>query len=207
MCEPVALQVAEVLAEAGEPTRHLYFPRHGFASLLTRVDGESAIEVGMVGPEGVIGVHLVLGVMPNPVRALVQGEGTAHRVAAADFLGVLAGSPALREGLQHYLHLRLVSLSTSSACLRFHMMRPRLARWLLMTHDRAGADRFRVTHEALAYVLGARRASITLAALALQRDGLIAYRRGEITVLDRPGLESASCSCYEAERRIAHRSP
>jgi len=201
LCEPVELQLAEVLCEPGALLRHVVFPIGGFVSLVALVDGSPGLEVGMVGREGMLGTQLALGVAAAPWRAVVQGEGTAWRIGAAAFRVELARSPALKRGLDRYIHVLMAQLATSAACLRFHQIGPRLARWLLMSQDRAHADRFRVTQEFLAYMLGVRRVGITAAAGALQREGLIEYHRGDLTVLDRPGLEGAACTCYATDRQ------
>jgi CRP-like cAMP-binding protein len=197
--EPVELVLSDVLCERGQTLHHVYFPVHGFISLITRIDEHPGLEVGMVGREGMLGLELALGVPRAPLRALVQGPGASWRIASRDFLHELANNPTLQRGLNHYVHARMVQLATLSACLRFHQIGPRLARWLLMSQDRAHADQFHVTQEFLAYMLGVRRVGITVAAGILQRDGLISYHRGELTVLDRSGLEAAACSCYEAD--------
>jgi CRP-like cAMP-binding protein len=196
----VELRMGEDLSELGSATRHVYFPTDSFISLLTRVDDHPGLEVGMVGQEGMLGVQVALGVARAPLRALVQGPGSAWRLSAAGFRRELAGCPALRRGLDRYLYVLMAQLANSASCLRFHLIGPRLARWLLMSHDRAHADSFRITHEFLAYMLGVRRVGITMAAGVLQGDGLIRYHRGELTVLDRPGLEVAACSCYASDR-------
>jgi len=200
-CESVRLELGTVLCAPGEPTQHVYFPNDCFISLLTAIDGEPGLEVGMVGREGMLGAQLVLGVSAMSLHALVQGEGTARRIAAAAFLRELAGSKALRLSLSRYIHVLMTQLATSAVCTRFHHVEPRLARWLLMTQDRAHSDSFHLTHELLAHMLGVRRVGITGAASDLQRHGLIRYHRGDITVLDRAGLEAAACSCYAADRR------
>jgi CRP-like cAMP-binding protein len=146
-------------------------------------------------------VQLALGVPTTPLHALVQGSGAAWRVGAKAFRQQLAHSPALQRGIHRYLYVLMSQLATSAACLRFHQIGPRLARWLLMSQDRAHADHFRVTQEFLAYMLGVRRVGITMAAGVLQRGGLIGYHRGDFTVLDRPGLEAAACGCYAADRK------
>ncbi|MBG6074173.1 MULTISPECIES: Crp/Fnr family transcriptional regulator [unclassified Polaromonas] len=196
LCEPVELVLSEVLCEPGKPTRHVYFPTQGYISLVALVDGSPGVEVGLVGCEGMLGAQLVLGVATVPLHALVQGEGTAWRIATVPFKRELARSTALRRWLNRYLYVLMVQQASSAACLRFHLIGQRLARWLLMSQDRAHSDQFHLTHEFLAYMLGMRRVGITAAASVLQRDGLIEYHRGEITVLDRRGLEAAACSCY-----------
>ena len=201
VCEPINLVLSEVLCEPGKPTRHVYFPTEGFISLITLVAGHPGLEVGMVGREGMVGAQLALDVVNSPLRALVQGSGAALRIGAKAFRGELARSTALQRSMNRYLYVLMGQLATSAACLRFHLIGPRLARWLLMTQDRAHADTFHVTQEFLAYMLGVRRVGVTAAASALQRAGLIQYTRGELTVLDRSGLEAAACSCYTTDRQ------
>jgi CRP-like cAMP-binding protein len=202
LCESVQLVLSDVLCEDGKPTRHVYFPVNGFISLITSIAGKPILEVGMVGREGMLGAQLALGVTTAPLRALVQGPGTAWRVGAAAFLAELPKSAALRRCLNRYIYVLMAQLASSSACLRVHEIGPRLARWLLMTQDRAHADQFRVTHEFLAYMLGVRRVGITNAAGGLQKQGLIEYRRGQLTVIDRHGLEAAACSCYATDLTV-----
>ncbi|MDN3923264.1 Crp/Fnr family transcriptional regulator [Roseateles violae] len=201
-CEPVELRIGQALGEPGSATRHVYFPTDSFISLVTRVDSHPGLEVGMVGREGMLGVQLALGVARAPLRALVQGAGPAWRLGAAGFRRELAASPALRRGLNAYLYVLMAQLSNSASCLRFHLIGPRLARWLLMSQDRAHAERFHITHEFLAYMLGVRRVGVTMAAGVLQGEGLIRYQRGELTVLDRQGLEAAACSCYAINQGV-----
>ena len=188
--------LADVLCQPGKPTRHVYFPTEGFISLITLVDGKPSLEVGMVGREGMLGAQLALGVLTSPLHALVQGPGMAWRVGTRAFRSELANSMPLQRILNRYLYVMMSQLASSAACLRFHMIGPRLARWLLMSQDRAHADSFHVTHEFLAYMLGVRRVGITGAAGGLQRGGLISYNRGELKVLDRRGLQAAACACY-----------
>lgn len=201
ICEPVELLLSDVLSEPGKPTRHVYFPIQGFISLVSTVDGSPGVEVGMVGSEGMLGAHLVLGVLTAPLHAVVQGSGAAWRIEAAPFKRELARSTALQRCLNRYLYVLMAQQATSAACLRFHLIGQRLARWLMMSQDRAHSDSFHVTHEFLAYMLGVRRVGVTAAASALQRNGLIQYHRGEIKVLDRKGLEAAACSCYSTDHQ------
>lgn len=200
-CELFPLVLAEVLCERGEATHHVYFPIEGFISLVATIDSHPGLEVGMVGREGMVGAQLALGVAMTPLRALVQGPGHAWRIGAVAFRREFERSPTLQRSLNRYLYVLMAQLAASAACLRFHLIGPRLARWLLMSHDRAHADSFRVTHEFLAYMLGVRRVGITMAAGSLQNSGLIRYHRGELTVLDRKGLEAAACDCFAADQR------
>jgi CRP-like cAMP-binding protein len=201
ICEEVDLVFEEVLCRSGTPTRYAYFPIEGFISLVKAVDQQPTLEVGMVGSEGMLGAQLVLGVGTSPLHALVQGEGAAWRIDSAPFLKELARSRALQVSLDRYVYVTMIQLASSAACLSSHQIGPRLARWLLMTQDRAHADHFHVTHEFLAYMLGVRRVGVTTAAVSLQRLGLIEYRRGEVAVIDRRGLEAAACSCYAADKK------
>lgn len=195
--EPVTLTFGKVLYEPGDSIRHVYFPNNSLVSLLTLADGHLPLEVGMVGPEGMVGTPMSLGIDVSPVRALVQGSGSALRMTAACFRRALRQSPPLQQALHRYVHLLMVQVTQTAACNRFHMVEARLARWLLMTRDRVGANRFRLTQEFLAHMLGVRRVGVTKAAGALQRRKLIGYSRGNITILDQQSLEAASCRCYE----------
>ena len=199
-CETVELAFAAVLHASGDPLRHAHFPIRGFISLLMPVDASAVLEVGLVGNEGMFGIPLALGVDASPIRAVVQGAGFALRMSAAVFRLELARTPALQRTMNHYVHAHMTQLAQGAACTRFHLVQARLARWLLMTQDRAHADEFEVTQEWLALMLGVRRVGITKAASAMQERGLIRYRRGHVTVLDRRGLRAASCGCYKADR-------
>ena len=198
-CEDVALTLSETILEPDGRVCHVHFPTSGFISLLTPVDGAARLEVGLVGEEGMVGTPLVLGVDLSPLYAIVQGAGRSLRMAAVPFRRELARSAALRTLLDRYLFVRMAQLAQAAGCTRFHLVEARMARWLLMTQDRAGTSAFHITHEFLASMLGVRRAGVTQAARALQAAGLIRYRRGELVVIDRAGLEAASCTCYCAD--------
>ena len=195
--EPVALTFGEVLYEPGQPIRHVYFPNDSLVSLLTLADGHLALEVGLVGREGMVGIPLALGIGVSPVRALVQGAGTAMRMESGRFRTEFRHSPPLQRELHRYTHVLMAQISQTAACNRFHVVEARLARWLLMTRDRVRSNQFRLTQEFLAHMLGVRRVGVTKAAGALQRRHLISYSRGNIRILDLKGLEAASCRCYE----------
>jgi CRP-like cAMP-binding protein len=200
-CEKAELVLGKTLCERGVRMAHVYFPTQAFISLIAEVKDHPGLEVGMIGAEGVLGAEQVLGLLEAPLKALVQGSGACWRLSSEAFRDELTLSPALHTQMNRYLSMRMAQLATSSACLRFHLIAPRLARWLLMSQDRAHSDNFRVTHEILAFMLGVRRVGITSAAMGLQRAGLIEYHRGALSVLNRSGLEAAACSCYEDDCR------
>ena len=196
--ESVHLAFGSFLCEPDEPFEHVYFPTSAFISLVSKVGAHPPLEMGLIGNEGMLGVTLVLGVHTAPLRGVVQGEGEALRLSAKALTEECRHSPSLVKTLNGYLYVLMAQLMQTAGCTRFHEIDARLSRWLLMTHDRAHADSFHLTHQFLADMLGVQRSAVTIAAGSLQERGFIRYTRGEITILDRPGLEGTACECYAA---------
>lgn len=198
----VDLTYGDILCEPGKRLAHVYFPNSGIISLLTPVDGHASVEVGLVGWDGMAGVGLFLGSNISPVRMLVQGTGTATRMKATSFRSELKRNPTLQLALGRYLYGLMAQVSQTAGCNRHHLLSSRLARWLLMTHDRVKSNEFLLTQEFLANMLGVRRVGVSGAASLLQRKKLISYSRGTIRILDRKGLERISCRCYRDVNNI-----
>lgn len=194
----VHLAGATVLCAPGERIRHVFFPIDSAISLITPATGDTSLEVAIVGDEGMLGWTLMLGVRVAQLQWFVQGAGQAWRFAAAPFLQQVERNPALARPLKRYVYVLLLQLAQTATCTRFHVVEQRLARWLLMTCDRAHSETLHVTHESLAGMLGVRRAGITRAASELQRRKLIQYRRGTVRIVNVRGLEAAACGCYAA---------
>ena len=200
--EPVASERDAVLFEPGAPIAAVYFPRTSVCSIVKIMADGRRVEVGTTGFEGMVGLPVFLGAASTPFQCFVQVPGLGWRLDAEAFRRAAAPGTALHSIVQPYAQYMFDQAAQSVACNRLHAVDRRCARWLLMTHDRVHrAERFPLTQEFLALMLGVRRASVSEAAEALQNAGLIRYRRGGIRVLDRPGLEAASCECYGIVRR------
>lgn len=197
-CTTEQLLIGEILCDIDTPMEYVHFPLTGYVYLAGAVKGRRPLAVSMIGNEGMLGATLALGVDTSPLRGVVQGTGTALRMTAVQFRRQLEGSPELRRTVDGFLYVLIEQLAQAAACNSFHEVIERLARWLLMTHDRAQGDSFRLTHAFLAEMLGVRRSAVTIAAGELQQRRVIRYTRGHIKVISRRGLEAASCGCYAA---------
>jgi CRP-like cAMP-binding protein len=199
-CELVELGYGSVLCKQGARIRHVYFPTGSVISLLSDLEERTGLEVGLVGAEGAAGIALGLGVNIAPVSLVVQGSGSALRIEAEQFRVELKRSEALSDVVARYLYVFLSQLAAMVPCAHFHMVEARLARWLLMMRDRVASDDFYLTQEFIACMLGVRRVGVTRAAGMLRARRLVSYSRGNINILDVPGLEAAACSCYATGR-------
>jgi CRP-like cAMP-binding protein len=197
--EAVELPVRKVLYETDTEIEYVYFPTTGCVSMINATP-DGSVEVGTIGLEGMVGLPVLLRANSEPTRALVQVEAQAYRITSDAFRAVVAEREEMQRIFLRYALALFNQVGQSVACNRLHSLESRCARWLLMTHDRVDGDKFELTQEFLSYMLGVHRPAVTLAAGLLQRAGFIHYTRGHITVTDRQGLESASCSCYQTTR-------
>ena len=194
--EFVHLSKRRALYEAGDLIRHAYFLNSGMGSLLALTQGGASVEIAMVGNEGMLGLPVVLRARSTPYRIMVQIPGDAFRIKADAIRVEFKRGGKLQDLLLSYTHALITQISQSAVCNRFHTMEKRLCRWLLIAHDRVDGDTFHLTQEIISYMMGTPRTGVTMAAGALQDAGLIAYKRGKITIIDRSGLEEAACECY-----------
>jgi CRP-like cAMP-binding protein len=199
--QPVTLVLRQVLHVPDERIEAVYFVDAGTTSMIAPLEGGDALEVGLVGRDGLVGLPVVLGTDIAVTEAMVQVAGSALRLRASALREALAASPALQALLLRYMQAFHVQVTQTAACNGRHALEERLARWLLMTHDRVDGDELPMTHEFLSTMLGVRRAGVSVAASILQKAGVIGYARGQVTVLDRAGLEAAACECYGAVQR------
>ena len=202
MGESVRLMPGLVLFERGEDAVSIFFPTGGAVLLSVPAHSTCGLGVLLVGREGMLGMHRVLGSSLSSMRAVVQTLGDALRIDATVFSGGMAASATLHRAMLDYVGVIVNQIAASAACARHHAIGPRLAGWLLITRDRGCADSFHLTQAALAAMLGVRRVGVTVAAHELQRLHLIDYHRGNVTVLDVPGLRAIAGDCYPA-RHVA----
>lgn len=195
--ELILLEFGVTIAKSDESMTSVFFPIAGFISQVVKLENHEPLEVNLIGNEGMLGSSLVLDIDSSPMQSVVQGAGSCLTISRARFLRLLADCPALLRAIKRYHFVSEIQLAKTLACTHFHDIEQRLARWLLMTHDRAHSDHFHLTHDFLAGMLGVRRSGVTIAAGSLQSRKLISYTRGEIFVLDRKGLEAQACACYQ----------
>jgi CRP-like cAMP-binding protein len=198
--ELVRMVQGRTLYIAGGTIRHAYFLMGGMASLLSITEDGKAIEVGMIGNEGLVGIPAILGFNASPYQVVVQLPGNAMRVRADKLMTEFKRGGHLHDSLLRYAHTILTQISQSACCNRFHTVEARLCRWLLVSHDRVQSDTLHLTQEFLSQMIGVPRTSVTTVAGKLQRTGLIRYSRGKIRIIDQRGLEDASCECYKIVR-------
>lgn len=194
--KPVELMFSEILYESGDRIEYVYFPSNSIISLLSTMSERSTLEVGMVGNEGIAGLSVFMGVDTSANRAIVQGTGSALRLSSSAIRREANRLGSLHRLLHRYTNSLLLQISQSSICNRFHSVDSRLAKWLLMTRDRLGADEFRLTQEFMSNMLGVRREGVNRAAGALQTAKLICYSRGKISILNGRRLQEKACCCY-----------
>jgi CRP-like cAMP-binding protein len=194
---PVRLEIGEILYEPEQRVEHVYFPTAGVISLLAAFEDGSTVEAGLIGPEGMLGTSVVLGAETTPHQALVQADGHALKMTAGDLRAEVQNDGLMLNLLLRYTHTLFTQVAQTAACNRAHTLGQRLARWLLLTHDRVQQDEFQQTQEFLSRMLGVRRAGVSVAANTLRDVRAIDYRRGNVIVLDRKELEKASCECYQ----------
>jgi len=203
--EVVRLPAGRVLCEAGGGIRYLYFLKGGMASLLSLTEDGHSVEVGMIGNEGVVGLPGILGIDAAPYRVVMQLPANALRIRVGVLRAEFERGGQLQKMLLRYMHTLLTQISQSAACNRYHTMKARLCRWLLVSLDHTHTDTLYLTQEFLSQMVGAPRTRITMVARDLQRAGLIRYSRGKITILDKRGLQAKSCECYRIVReQISH---
>jgi CRP-like cAMP-binding protein len=198
--KPHPLRMRETLQEAGEPAEYVYFPTSGIISMLTVLENGMMIEFATVGREGTTAVPTLLGLEESNLALISQLPGDSFRIRATDLHAAVERLPGVARVMNVYAGVMFAFLAQSAACNRAHDVDERLARWLLMTHDQAVGDEFRITQEFLAQMLGVSRPSVAVSAAGLHRAGFISYHRGEMTITDRAGLEAASCECYAVIR-------
>jgi len=199
--EFVRLKLHQVLHEPGEIIKSVYFLNNGLGSVLTTQPDGKTVEVGLIGREGFVGLPIIFGFKTSGLRVVTQADATGYRVEAKFLLGILPQSPELEKHLQRFSMMLAMQSTQLAACNRLHDVVARLARWLLMSHDRIGGTTLPLTQDFLAQMLGTRRASVTVAAGVLQEDSAIEYSRGSVRILDRPKLEATACDCYQVIER------
>jgi CRP-like cAMP-binding protein len=204
LVERVALAQGAPLATAGEPSEFVWFPASAIVSAVIRMEDGVSVEAALIGAEGIVGIEVFWGGRTTLISAVAQVAGIAFRCRADALRERINEFPTLRRAVLHYGSVFLATLAQTAACNATHNLRQRMSRWLLLANDRAGRDRFRITHEFVASIINVRRAGVSQFASELRSAGAIAYTRGEVRILDRAMLESEACECYEAIRKLTN---
>lgn len=199
-CDVVQFKLGDIIYNVGDQIKYVYFPIKSIISLVNPVDKNAGMEVALIGNEGMLGITVMLGSDTTPFRALVQNSGPTIRIATENFLNELRKSPELELKLKRYICVSFSQLVQTTVCNRFHLVEERLARLLLMIHDRTHTKHFHITQELLAQMLGVRRVGVTKAASSLKQKNLITYVRGDIVINNVAGLETSSCICYKTDK-------
>jgi CRP-like cAMP-binding protein len=197
---PLVLETGKTLLNPGEDITHAYFLESGMASVVVAMADGNTVETGITGNDGVVGIPILLGTKSMPTRTFIQIAGTGYRIAARRLLEAYEQPGMLRKQINRYFQAHLAQTAQTAACNRLHDIAPRLARWLLLCHDRMESDSFPLTHEFLGHMLGTPRSTVTLAAGMLHKAELVDYSRGKVQIRNRQGLEKAACECYKTIR-------
>jgi CRP-like cAMP-binding protein len=197
---PLVLETGKTLLNPGEDITHAYFLESGMASVVVAMADGSTVETGITGNDGVVGIPILLGTKSMPTRTFIQIAGTGYSIAARRLLEAYEQPGMLRKQINRYFQAHLAQTAQTAACNRLHDIAPRLARWLLLCHDRMESDSFPLTHEFLGHMLGTPRTTVTVAAGMLHKAELVDYSRGKVRVRNRQGLEKAACECYKTIR-------
>ena len=197
---PLPLAVGKTLQAPGEEITHAYFLESGLASVVIEMENGNTVETGVTGKEGIVGIPVLMGTKSMPTRTFMQIAGDGFKIQAGRLMEEFERSGMLLKQINSYVQASLMQTAQTAACNRLHDIAPRLARWLLMCHDRMESDTFCITHESLGHMLGTPRSTVTLAAGILHKAGLVDYSRGQVIVRDRKGLEEGACECYRMIR-------
>ena len=203
--EPVRLSLGQVIYEPDVALSHVYFPTTAIVSLLYTMENGASAEMGIVGSDGVVGIAVFMGGDTTPNRAVVQSAGNAFRLEPGFLCDEFRRTTELHRVLLLYTQSLLTQMSQTAVCNRLHSVEQQLCRLLLQSHDRLESDELIMTHELIANMLGVRREGVSIAAHRLQEAGLIRYRRGHITIVDRSGLEHVVCECYQVVKKECDR--
>jgi len=193
----VSFNIGHIVYHPEETIESVYFVNRGIVSWLAMLEDGNTVEAGVIGPEGLAGVSALLGANSSPNQGLAQSDVVASQIATRDLIGEFRRNGVLNRMILRFVHSMFTQVAQTAACNRLHTLDQRLARWLLMSHDRSDRNGFPLTQEFLSRMLGVRRAGVSVSANSLRQNGLIDYHRGNIRIVDREGLEAASCECYQ----------